>query len=307
MNQVSQHILSIYHFSVLLRDTLEYTLIKDAYNPQAFEQRKKALKMTLEEKSPLRNFIDTNGDTGKNIETKIREFVEDVYDENSTILKLSAEGLRVDHAQHLKIYDYVVGLHETLTDIIRGYLKYAKDNQMLEDDVIRVVSDDERLYRSLVFMTVMADIDKTFLEFNKAMRETKGQASPQSNYIIGDLKKLIGFLTFQKQHSLVRDTPFNDMLDASFRVLEYIEGKRELPTRALSEEEKLTYKGKLAPDGKRYLTFPEIFKENRDIINKVVASSEETWRKSYTPIIAALMAATGAHKAEADKEPSGNA
>ena len=194
-----------------------------------------------------------------------------------------------------------------MSDIVRGYLKYAKDNQQLEDDVVRVVADDERLYRSLVFMTVMTDVDKTFLEFNKAMRETKGQPSPQSNYIIGDLKKLIGFLNFQKQHSLVRDTPFNDMVDASFKVLEYIEGKRELPTRALSEEEKATYKGKLTADGKRYLTFPEIFKENREIINKVVASSEETWRKAYTPIINALMASTAAHKAEDGKEPSGNA
>ncbi len=307
MNQVSQHILSIYHFSVLLRDTLEYTLVKDAYNVQAYEQRKKAFKMTLEEKSPLRNFIDTNGETGKTIETKIREFIEDVYDDNSTILRPSTEGLRVDHAQHLKIYDYVVGLHETMTDIVRGFLKYAKDNNMLEDEVVRIVADDERLYRSLVFMTVMTDVDKTFLEFNKAMRETKGQPSPQSNYIIGDLKKLIGFLNFQKQHSLVRDTPFNDMVDASFKVLEYIEGKRELPTRALSEEEKATYKGKLTADGKRYLTFPEIFKENREIINKVVASSEETWRKAYTPIINALMASTAAHKAEDGKEPSGNA
>ncbi len=307
MNQVSNHILSIYHFSVLLRDTLEYAVVKETYNVQAYEQRKKALSLTLSEKSPLRTFIDTNGDTGKNIETKIKEFIDDVYGDQSTLLRLTADGLRVDHAQHLKIYDYVVGLHETLTDIIRGFFKYAKDNQVLEESVVRVVMDDERLYRSLVFMTVMTDIDKTFLEFNKAMRETKGQPSPQSNYVVGDLKKLMGFLSFQKQHSTVRDTPFNDMVDASFRMIDYIEGKRELPTRPLTEEEKTTFKGKLAPDGGRYATFPELFKENRDMIVKVVASSEDTWRKAYQPVIADLMAHTAKAQADADKGPAGKA
>ncbi len=307
MNQVSNHILSIYHFSVLLRDTLEYAVVKDAYNVQAYEQRKKALTLTLSEKSPLRTFIDTNGDTGKNIESKIKDFIDDVYGDQSTLLRLTADGLRVDHAQHLKIYDYVVGLHETLTDIIRGFFKYAKDNQLLEDGIVRVVVDDERLYRSLVFMTVMTDIDKTFLEFNKAMRETKGQPSPQSNYVIGDLKKLMGFLNFQKQHSTVRDTPFNDMMDSCFRMLDYIEGKRELPTRPLTEEEKPTFKGKLAPDGNRFATFPELFKENREQIVKVVASSEDTWRKAYQPVIAALVANNAKAKGEPDNGPSGNA
>jgi hypothetical protein len=306
MNQVSQHIMSIYHYSVLVRDTLEYTIVKDAYNLEAFEQRKKALKVTLEEKSPLRHFIDTNGETGKTIETKIREFIDDVYGDDSTILRPSADGLRVDHAQHLKIYDYVVGIHETLSDITKGYVKFARDNKQEEPDVERVITDDERLYRGLVFMTVMADVDKTFLEFNKAMRETKGQPSPQSNYIIGDLKKLIGFLGFQKQHNTIRDAAFNDMMDHSFRVLEQIEGKRELPAMPLSEEEKNTYKGKLTSDGQRYLTFPEIFKENHDIITKVVATSEENWRKSYQPVMTVLLAATAAKNA-LPKAPGGNA
>jgi len=307
MNQVSQHILSIYHYNILLRDSLEYALTKESYNLQAYEQRKTGLALALKEKSPLRNFIDTNGETGKSIETKLNDFIETVYGDASTFLRPSPEGLRVDHAQHLQLFDFIVGLHETLSDITRGYLNFAREKNQSEPGIEKVIADDERLYRSIVFMTVMAEIDKTFFEFNKAMRETKGIPSPQSNYIVGDLKRLVGFLKFQKEHNTVRDEAFNEMMDNSFRAIDCIEGKRELPLKDLTLEEKTTYKGVVTPEGKRHVNFQEVFKENHDVILKVVATSEETWRKSYQPVITELMALTQAAQAAAKPDGKGNA
>lgn len=289
MNQVSQHILSIYHYNVLIRDTLEYALIRDTYNQTAFEQRKKGLKMALTEKSPIRNFIDNNGETGKTIETKLNDFIDTVYGDDSTILKMAPDGLRVDHAQHIQLFDFIVGLHETFSDVTRVYSNFAKEKNEYEAEIDTVIHDDERLYRSIVFMTVMPEISKTFLEFNKAMRESKGQPSPQVNYIVGDLKKLVGFLSFQKAHNTIKDEDFNVMMDDCFRVIDYIEGKRELPWHALAEEEKATYKGPISGTGQRKATFPEVFKDNQDVINKQVAISEAAWKKSYQPIITALM------------------
>lgn len=264
MNEISHFIFSIYHYSLMLRDTLEYMMSdRKEFKIAVYNQRKSVLKGMIENPSPLRHFLDQNKETGEKISSQLNEFIEDVYGDKSTIIKVHGESIEVDAAQHLTVYNYVIGLHETITDIVRGYLNYAKEQNAYEEELEEMINDDERLYRSIIYLTVFDDIVKTFAEFNQAMRENNGQPSPQSNFIVNDLRRYIGFIKFSAQHNKIQDQELLKLIDDVEKVFSYMEGKEKIP------------------EGK---DFGKVFEETKLYIKSLVAAYETKWRNSFTKV-----------------------
>jgi hypothetical protein len=249
----------------MLRDTLEYMHPeRKEFNIAQYNQRKNVLSGMLNNPSPLRHFFDQNKEAGEKIGGKLQEFIDDVYGENSTILHIHDDKITVDAAQHIAVYDYVVGLHEHLTDILQGYINYAKNQNASSEEFEELILDDERLYRSIIYLTVFEDIIKTFVEFNQAMRENNGQPSPQSNFIINDLRKYIGYIKFSAQHSRVKDQEYTKLVDDVEKVFAHMEGKEPLP------------------EGK---TFNDVFEATKLYIRSLVAAYETKWKTSFNTIL----------------------
>ena len=104
---------------------MEYTIERE-HTKALYEQRMNVLKTGIESGSALGNFLDNNKEQGDKIREKLKEFLADMYSTDSTVIKLTEDGLvRVDHTQHVKIFDEVVGLQESqayMQDIL--YLKH---------------------------------------------------------------------------------------------------------------------------------------------------------------------------------------
>lgn len=233
MNTTTHSIFTLLHYSILLRDTLEYCTNKPegAYNVDMYKQRKLVLLDMLDKPSQLSEFLKNNGETGKKIDGQLREFIDDIYGDESTVLRLGAEGLRVDQSQHIKVYNYVIGLHETLVDIIRGFIKFANDNgDQIDDVLVKAFDVNNRFYRGLAYMILVTDLSKTFKEFNEAMKETKGQPSPQSNFITNDIQQIVSFLAFVRQHSTYdhgqpnEDRELCDIFDRTEEIIKKMNG-----------------------------------------------------------------------------------
>ena len=111
MNQTSHYIFNLYHYLLNLRDTMEYTIDRE-HNQQLYDQRKKVLSEGLNENAPLGNFLKNNPENGEKLAQQLREFIDEVYGDDSTILKLSEGKVRVDHGQHIKLFDMVAGLQD---------------------------------------------------------------------------------------------------------------------------------------------------------------------------------------------------
>ena len=280
MNDVTHFIFSIYNYNLMIRDTLEYTIPdRKEFKVAVYEQRKNTLKDMLEHPSPVRHFLDQNGETGKKIEENLKEFIEDVYGDNSTILHVSGEELRVDHAQHLAIYNFVVGLHETFNDILHGYLNFAKGQNKDEDDLEKMIEADDEMYRVIAYMTIFNDVEKTFIEFNQAMRETEGKPSPQSNFIVNDLKRYIGFLKFVRSHYKGTDKQILHMMDQVEHVFALMEGKEKL--------EDPTQK-----------SFAQVFEDVKKEIQMLMARTEQDWKKIFMTVYTDVVQFEKAHLAQ---------
>ena len=236
MNRTTHAIFTLFHYSILIRDTLEYTLMKEGreYNVEMFKERRRILLESLDKPTQLSDFLKRNGETGAKIDSQLREFIDEIYGDDSIVLRLSNEGLRVDHSQHIKIYSYVVGLYETLSDIVYGFINQAKKDNLLDDGFSDAVETNNKFYRALSYMVIFTDLVKTFKEFNDAMRENNGQPSPQSNFITNDINQLVSFLNFIRAHSQFdRNQPKADaelitMFDATENIISKMNGRVKL-------------------------------------------------------------------------------
>ena len=137
--------------------------------------------------------------------------------------------------------------------------------QKVDDLLVQLVSEDERMYRVVLSMLVMRVFEESFAEFQKVMNESQGKPTPQSNFIVqNELAKLTGFLRFSRQHVHCTDNETLDILDETLRVLEMTEGRRQ------------------RPDGKG---FKEIFDDLNKKLNDTTAKYEAAWKATYQQVV----------------------
>ena len=264
MNNFSTYTFRLYHYLLNLRDTLEYAIKRD-HKIELYEARKKILTENLEEGTAFGDFLKNNGEVGDKIKEKLVEFIDNLYSENSTILMPSNDIVRVDYAQIVTLFDMCVGLTETLRDVVYQHISYGQQNKEIDQMIVLLVSDDEKMYRSVLAMLVMNAYFESFKEFQKVMQESNGKPTPQSNFILqNELAKFVGFLRFSRQHARCTDNETLDLLDDTFKVIEMAEGRRQLPQNTNMNT-----------------AFTDILKR----LNDAVASYESAWRNTYQNVV----------------------
>ena len=261
LNGTNQYIFNIYHYMLNLRDTMEYTIDRE-HAKELYEQRKTVLTKGIEQGSALGNFFENNKEQGDKIKEKINEFLNDVYADDSTVLKLSEDGkLRVDHTQHVKIFEQVIGLQESIRDILYGYMNFARSKNESNEDMVNLVTLDERLTRVVIAMLVMREFEKSFGEFQKVMAESKGQPTPQSNFIVqNEISKMASLMRFSRAHAHCTDNETLDLLDDVNKVIEMTEGRR---------------------DRRDNKSFQDIFNDINRRLGDMVAKLEPQWKVCY--------------------------
>ena len=275
MNNFSLYTFRLYHYLLTVRDTLEYTIKRD-HKVEIYESRKKILTDNLNDGTPFGDFLKNNGETGDKIREKIKTFIDDLYSENSTILMPTNDLVRVDVGQLVTLFDMTVGIAETLRDIVYQYINHGLHNEDPEQKVdqllVLLMSEDEKMYRVVLSMLVMRSFEESFAEFQKVMNESKGQPTPQSNFIVqNELVKLAGYLRFSRQHTRSTDNETLDLLDDTLKVIEMTEGRRERPNNR---------------------SFKDIFDELNSKLNNFAARAETAWKQTYQKVVEEVTAST---------------
>ena len=261
LNDTNKYIFNIYHYLLNLRDTMEYALERE-HSKELYEQRKKILTAGIEQGSALGNFLENNQEQGEKIKAKISEFLNDIYADDSTVLKVTEDGkVRVDHTQHIKIFEQVVGLQESVRDILYGYLNFARSKNETQPEMMNLVALDERMTRCIIAMLIMREFQKSFGEFQKVMAESKGQPTPQSNFIVqNEISKMASLMRFSRAHAHCTDNETLDLLDDVNKVIEMTEGRR---------------------DRRDNKSFQDIFNDINRRLNDMVAKLEPQWKVAY--------------------------
>lgn len=283
MNQISEVVTTLEHYNVAVRDTLEYCIRKDSYDPKLYQEKKRSILIEVDQHTPLKDIIDHSGENGEKLEKAIREFYADVYGDDSTILKLADDGLRVDHNQHMAIYRHVLPIHENVNNMILGVLQNGHQNNLDVADVEKLHDADEAMYRGVAYMALVNDLCRLFNEYNQARNEAKGEETPASKFIGNDISAIIQNINFVRANAKITNAVYKNMEDKIVELMENMTGRRDLPI------------------GKK---FPDVMRETLETINLYVRDSEATFRSLYVPTINALIEqvkADDAKRAEAAK------
>lgn len=270
MNNINQYNFDIIHVATHLRDTLEYVLPRE-HDAKIFEQRKTVLAKGLEVETPLGKFLEANKDKFTEFTKTYHEMLDELYGDDSRILVKTSEGkIRVDHSQHLKIYEYVTKLMEPLRDIIYFHLNLArsqKENEPILEDLMPV---DDRHYRLFAYLLIMQDFEKSFFEFQKVMGENQGKPSPQSNFIVqNELAVYAKMLRDIRSHNHCTDNETLDALDGCLQVVEMSEGRR---------------------DRRDNKNFPDLFKAALDRVNELVQKNGPKWQELFNRALQEMLA-----------------
>ena len=261
MNQTTSFVMGIYQVSLMIRDALEYIQNKETFDLNVYKQRKQFIEHGLIESAPLSRFLSQNGDVGKNIRNNLNDFVDAVYGDDSTIVSIDGEKVVSDKGQKLKMLDFIVGLHETLQDVMKGFINQSKNDNTYEEELDTFLKYDEKFFRSLLCINLVDQIHALFLDFNKAMQQSKGEPGPATNFILNDLKRVVGFLKFENEHADKEDEGFKKAYDASFLMLQYMEGSKK------AEDEGTTIKDQIV--------------EARKLWQVEIGKNEPEWRTRY--------------------------
>lgn len=268
MNQISEVVTTLEHYNVAVRDTLEYCIRKDSYDPKLYQEKKRSILIEVDQHTPLKDIIDHSGENGEKLEKAIREFYADVYGDDSTILKLADDGLRVDHNQHMAIYRHVLPIHENVNNMILGVLQNGHQNNLDVADVEKLHNADEAMYRGVAYMALVNDLCRLFNEYNQARNEAKGEETPASKFIGNDISAVIQNINFVRGNAKVTNAVYKNMEDKIVELMENMTGRRDLPI------------------GKK---FPDVMRETLETINLYVRDTEATFRSLYVPTINALI------------------
>ena len=269
MKNINQYNFDIIHVATHLRDTLEYVLPRE-HDEKIFNQRKEVLTKGLSKDTPLGKFLEANKDKFEELLKNYDELLEEVYGENSTILVKTNDGkIRVDHSQHLRIYELVVAMMEPIRDVIYFHVNLARKQNENEPIIEDLMPYDDRQYRLFAFLLMMQDFQKSFFEFQKVMGESKGQPTPQSNFIVqNELSKYANMLRFIRSHNHCTDNDTLDALDKCLQVVEMSEGRR---------------------DRRDNKNFPDLFKEALDQVNALLVINGPKWQEAFNKALREML------------------
>lgn len=267
MNNYTGAIASFIRFNVVLFNTLEYVMKKDKYDLNAFNARKEIISTEISKNTPLKSCLDNSGEAGTKLLEKIKDLLDTIYGDDSTIVRKSADGkeLRVDAAQHIAVFEAVLPIHEEVRSIISAHLAQAnKQNMMDEPTFIDVINKEELFYHGLANMLLIDELDHLFAEYNKARNEAKGAITPQSNFISNDINRVVGLMNMLRQRSPIKSNDYYELIDPEFALIEMTSGRRDLP------------------EGKN---FGDVFTSVKKIAREKTIKWENEWKPAYDAFI----------------------
>lgn len=271
MNQTTRYVMDIYQVSVIIRDTLEYLIQKkDGYNADIYKQRKEIIRISLTENHPFSRFLANNGEMGEKVKQNMTDFYDMVYGDEARAVFLENDKVVVDTGYSTQLLDYVVGLHETIYEICLGFIKNAKENNNYEEALDLLVQKENAFYRCVSSLVITDQVHRLFVEFNKAMHESKGQNTPQSSFIGNELKKNVGFFSFVEQHAHYEDDIYKLAVSKTKYVVDCMGGKEKIDD---------TGEGLR----KEILNLHELW-------TKAVVLTENEWRANYQAVVQDLIA-----------------
>ncbi len=276
MNNSERYVFAVYEIALEVRETLTYFITAPGQNHdyEKYVIRGNIIRSMTQPKTPFDLWCEQNGDIGKQVREKVTNFYNDVYGDDSRIIKTREENgkkfVYVEDALYMDLIDYIIGIRETFNDILNGFLRQLGNDKTLEPDFEKMIKMDERYFRAFAFRTLAVLTNTKFMEFNKAIREYL-QANPQMkiedamkdpsvSFISNEMSKLFNLAHFLVQHSKETDEEFVNAQNKYIESLKIFTGENKVED------------------------INKAFQEFANIFNEILSKSQEEFLKVFSQV-----------------------
>jgi hypothetical protein len=241
MNKENNVIIKVYQVAIILRECLEYTLDKHLVNKELHKKRGDYFnKLIMEDTIPL--LLKQNIEVKNKIMHQLNEFGVDVFKDNKYFLYENDEFYRNDDASRIKLFEYIVGLYQTMIDIIDSLIKQIKSSGTLEPLVEDVINNEKNLYTSRASLVIFSDIVRQSSELNKQLGELKNvnEGKAQVQFLVNDLRKTVGFTKFIQEKYNVNKEEVTLLFPLIEDTLKKLDGSNKVSNEELVKAIKIT-------------------------------------------------------------------
>ncbi len=234
----------ILEIAMVVRDTLEYFVPNEkGYDLNRYESRKVILKNLTSERSPLYAFASQNGlgtekdDKGNDVPRRgqrvlnsLNDLISTAYGEDPRFIRVIDGKVTVDPSYFVPVLEQIIGVRETLNDIINVVLTSLKNSHPEELDPVfeELIAAEQRLSRAIELRITAMQLNTTFLRFQNDVRryindlrtstttdptkdpDFKVTNDPTVAYDNAEMGKLFGYMNFLIAHSKETDDEFKN-------------------------------------------------------------------------------------------------
>lgn len=236
----------ILQVALIVRDTLEYfipTQNPNGYPVAVYQNRKTIIERMTGEGSPFYSFCRQNGlgtvkdNEGKDVPARgqrllnsVQRFVKECYSADSRFLRVLDDKLVVDPSFFVPVMEEILGIRESLNDVLTVVLnsiKQARPDE-LDPDFVKMLTVEQRYSRAVELRLVAMQMNTTFQRFQRAVRnylntlrtstttdptkdpDFKVTDDPEVAFDNNEMGKLFGFMNFVIAHSHETDDEFKN-------------------------------------------------------------------------------------------------
>lgn len=226
MKTENYSIIELLHLSFVIRDTLEYCHAPLQLKENAFESRKQMVKQLLEKDHFIAKFLIENpNESGKQYYDALTKFFENIYDKEFYV---SFDNYKVDPDKKLELLEEIIKNHQTVTDIIGGFVKTLQEKNLLDDIVLNCVKKSENFFRVLFLFIVYNEILTEDKNYKDTLQQTKDNNSYENKYILNILKGLIAAYNFNRSKYSNYDESITKLFEEVFTTFQKLDGTIQL-------------------------------------------------------------------------------
>lgn len=276
MKQQIHYALCFYHGACVIRDSIEYCLPNRNFSLDNYYAKKNALENILREDSYLTAFIQPNGEKGQQIKKNLQDLYDLVY--NSNYIRVEDGKIIVDKTQNVKCIKQVVGLKQTFSEICLLHLNHCKEQNLCEVDqkYFDLLDKESEFFGCVGTLTIAHNVflDR-FVDFNKAMHESKGQGSVETNFISSEINDLINNASFIRNKTEGKGPHIKNVVEAFSEGVDLMSGKvkMEISDTKKLEDNFLPVLQKIQNEVNA--TEPDMKKMHTEVMNELIAFENE--------------------------------
>lgn len=229
MHQENNIVIRIYQTSILLRECLEYTLDKHQIKKDLHQKRGEFFQKAIEGDF-IAKLLSSNPEVASKVQSQLDTFYQEVFVENKYFLYDNDESFKTDEATRIHLFESIIGLYQTLSDMNISLMKQLKEKEILSPLVESLIHQEENLYTSRAGLVLFSDIVRQSSELNKLLaklnQEKEGKA--QAQFLLNDLRKTSGFVKFVKEKYLQGKEEILEMFTLLDETLKKMDGTNKV-------------------------------------------------------------------------------